>query len=299
MLKKTKSWILFSAIFFSCSCSFASEKTVVLLDWFLNPGHAPLFVAKEKGFFEQQGLDVEMIGPADPSDPPKLVAANKADIAITYQPQFMIQVDRGLPLARIGSLIDRPLTCMVVLEDGPIRTIKDLKNKRIGHSAGSVNSIMLKTMLEKNGLTLNDVESINVHYNLSQALLTKKIDAATGMMRNFEVIQMELNNTPVRVFYPEQNGVPTYEELIFIVNKNHIDDPRWNKFLTAVKQGEEYLQKHPEEMWQAFAKAHPELNDELNKRAWFATLPYFSRDPAAFNAKAWKKFAEFMKQLSP
>lgn len=276
--------------------AFAGEKTTVFLDWFINPSHAPLFVAKEKGFFKEQNLDVEFIGPADPSDPPKLIAAGKGDIAITYEPQFMMQVHQGLPLAHIGTLINHPLNCLVVLQDGPIKSLKDLKGKRIGHSTGEVNSIMLKAMLEKNGIAKDDVESINVHYDLSQALLSKKVDAVTGMMRTFEVIQMDLNKHPVRAFYPENNGVPNYDELIFIVNKKRVKDARWKKFLIAVKKGEEYLQKHPDEMWKAFAKAHPELDDELNRRAWFATLSYFSKNPAEFNHKEWEEFSKFMKK---
>jgi len=274
----------------------ASEKVTVLLDWFLNPGHAPLFVAKEKGFFQQQNLDVELIGPADPSDPPKLVAAEKADIGITYEPQFLQQINQGLPLARIGALIDKPLSCLVVLKDGPIKSIKDLKGKRIGQSTGSVSSVMLQTMLEKNGLSIKDVKAINVHYDLSQALLSKKVDAVTGMMRNFEVIQMDLNKHAVNTFFPEENGVPKYSELIFIVNKNQVDDKRWNKFLTAIQQANHYLQKHPEEMWDAFAKAHPELNDELNHKAWFASLPYFAKNPGYMNKQEQTNFKSFMEK---
>lgn len=283
-----KIFIIFLLLF---SINVHAEKITVLLDWFLNPTHAPLFVAQEKGFFKEQNLEVELIGPADPNDPPKLVAAGKADIAITYQPQFMQQ---NLPLIRIGSLINHPLNCLVVLKSSSINSLKDLKGKRIGKSTSSTGSVMLTTMLKNNGLTEKDVEIINVHYGLNQALLAKKIDAATGMMRNFEVIQLELANQPVRVFYPEQNGVPTYDELIFVVNKNNSHDPRWNKFLIAVKKGEDYLQKHPEEMWQVFAKQHPELNNELNRRAWFTTLPYFAHDPAAFNAKQWQTFHDYL-----
>src|SRR5580700_9623745 len=89
------------------------QRLTVILDWFPNPDHAPLIVAKQQGFFKEQGLDVELIGPADPKDPPKLVAANKADIGITYQPEFLQQVDQGLPLVQIGNLIDRPMNCLV------------------------------------------------------------------------------------------------------------------------------------------------------------------------------------------
>src|SRR3990167_8050989 len=274
-----------------------NKKLTVLLDWFANPSHAPLFVAEQQGFFKAEGLDVELIGPADPADPPKLVAAGKADIAITYEPQFIEQVEQGFPLIRIGTLINKPLNCLVVLQSNPIHTIQDLKGKRIGYSSGgSVNSITLKTMLENNGLHLNDTQHINVHYDLTQALLSRNVDAVTGMMRTFEVIQMELAGHPARLFLPEKNGVPSYSELIFVINKNTIQDPRYRKFLNALQKGVIYLQLHPEETWKAFAKTLPELNDTLNHRAWIATLPYFAKNPAYFDSQEWLAFAQFMQK---
>ena len=72
-----------------------------------------------------------MIEPADPNDPPKLVAAGKLDIAISYQPQLHIQVDQGLPVARIGTLVSVPLNSLVVLRDGPIKKISDLRGKKL------------------------------------------------------------------------------------------------------------------------------------------------------------------------
>ena len=72
-----------------------------------------------------------MIEPADPNDPPKLVAAGKLDLAISYQPQLHIQVDQGLPVVRVGTLVSVPLNSLVVLRNGPIRTISDLKGKKL------------------------------------------------------------------------------------------------------------------------------------------------------------------------
>jgi putative hydroxymethylpyrimidine transport system substrate-binding protein len=270
------------------------KKLVVLLDWFVNPNHAPLFVAQEKGFFKEQGLDVELIGPADPSDPPKLVAAGKADIAITYEPDLFQQIEQGLPLIRIGTLIDKPLNCLVVLKNSSIHSIHDLKNKKIGYSTGGMNSTTLNVMLEHNGLDINEVEKINVHYDLTQALLSKKVDAVTGMMRNFELIQMELAGHPGLAFFPEQNGIPSYSELIFVTAKNHLKDPRLPLFLAALKKSTDYLKKHPEEMWLAFSKSHPELNNALNKRAWFMTIPDFADHPEKFDTHKWLTFGRFM-----
>ncbi len=291
-----KSFFLFIFLYFIAFSSFAQEKFTVILDWFPNANHAPLFVAKDKGFFKEAGLEVELIGPANPSDPPKLVAAGKADMAITYQPQFIEQVNQGLPLVRVGTLIDKPLDCLIVLDNSSINKISDLKHKRVGYSAGSLNSLALKTMLEKNGLSLQDVEHINVQFDLTQALLSKKIDAATGMMRNYEPIQMNTLGQPARVFIPEEQGVPTYSELILITNTHNLHDKKILSFLHALKKGTYYLKAHPEESWILFSKHHPELNDELNHQVWLASLNYFADEPSYFNAASWTAFIKFMHQ---
>ncbi len=288
--------IIFLSLTFISFSTFANEKLTVILDWFPNPNHAPLFVTKDKGFFQALGLDVEFIGPANPSDAPKLVAAGKADIGITYQPQFIEQVDQGLPLIRIGTLIDKPLDCLVVLNNGPIKKISDLKNKRVGYSSGSLNSIALKTMLEKNGLSLKDVQHINVQFDLTQALLTKKIDAATGMMRNLETVQMKLLGQPARIFLPEENGFPTYSELIFIINIKNLSNKSMLLFLQALKKGTKYLKAYPEESWMLFIKNHPELNNTLNHQVWLASLDYFADQPSRFDAQSWTNFINFMYQ---
>lgn len=115
-------------------------------------------------------------------------------------------------------------------------------------------------------------------------------------MRTFEIFQLELAGQPVRVFFPEQNGMPVYSELVFEVNKDKISDPKFAKFLQAIKEAQNYLQQHPSEMWVKFAKLHPELNNELNKKAWFASLAYFAKDPAFIDKEKIMQFAEFMQK---
>lgn len=272
------------------------QKLTVMLDWFANPDHAPLFVAQEFGFFKQQGLKVNLIGPADPADPPKLVAAGKIDIAIDYQPQFMVQIDQGLPLVRIGTLIATPLNSLVVLKKGPIKKLSDLKGKTIAYSTAGVDGVMLDALLNKAGLTRKDVHLVNSHYNLTQALMAHRVDAVTGMMRNFELLQMQAAGQPGRAFYPEENGVPPYSELIFVVNRKNVHDPRMKKFMHALNESVQYLINHPKLCWQRFAKAHPELNNPLNKAAWFATLPRFALRPSLLDAERFTHFARFLEK---
>jgi len=292
--------IIFLLLSIFTSISFAAapqlQKLTVMLDWFPNPDHAPLIIAQQQGFFKEQGLEVELIGPADPTDPPKMVAAGNADIGLTYEPEFMQQVDRGLPLVQFGTLIDKPLNCLVALKESGIRSLADLKGKRIGTSTGGISSIMLRTMLAKAGLTDKDVELVNVKYGLTQALLSHKVDAVTGMMRNFEVPQLESRNQQVVTFFPEEHGIPNYSELVFISHTSKINDQRLPRFLAAVKKGVRYLDEHPEAAWKGFAKHYPEANNAVNREAWFATIPYFAEDPALQNNEEWDKFAAYMLQ---
>jgi putative hydroxymethylpyrimidine transport system substrate-binding protein len=276
--------------------AFAADRLTVMLDWFINPDHAPLYVALERGYFAEQGLDVRFVAPSDPNDPPKLVAAGRADIAVSYQPQLHLQVARGLPLRRIATLVATPLNSLVVLEDGPIQTIADLKGKKVGFSVGGFEDALLGAMLERHGLTLDDIELINVNFSLSPSLISGQVDAVIGAFRNFELNQMDILNRPGRAFFVEEEGVPVYDELILVANANNLDDPRLPRFLTALEQGVQYLVNHPGESWQLFIKGRNDLDDELNRRAWAATLPRFALRPAALDRGRYARFAEFLKE---
>ena len=276
--------------------AFAADRLTVMLDWFINPDHAPLYVALERGYFAEQGLEVSFVQPSDPNDPPKLVAAGRADIAVSYQPQLHLQVAAGLPLKRIATLVATPLNSLVVLADGPIKTIADLKGKKVGFSVGGFEDALLGAMLEKHGLTLNDIDLINVNFSLSPSLISGQVDAVIGAFRNFELNQMDILGRPGRAFLVEEEGVPGYDELILVANANTLDDPRLTRFLAALEQGVQYLINHPDESWQLFIKGRRDLDDELNRRAWAATLPRFALRPAALDRGRYARFAEFLKE---
>jgi len=272
----------------------AGEKLTVMLDWFINPDHGTLLVAQEGGFFAARGLEVELVAPADPNDPPKLVAAGKADLAVTYQPQLHLQVAAGLPLVRVATLVGTPLNSLVVLADGPIKSIADLKGRKVGFSIGGFEDALLRAMLEKYGLTLDDIELINVNFSLSPALMSGQVDAVIGAFRNFELNQMDINGRPGRAFFVEEEGVPPYDELIVVANKDMLDDKRIAAFLGALEEATLFLVNRPDEAWQMFIKGRDELDDELNRRAWRDTLPRFALRPAALQQGRYENFAKFL-----
>ena len=274
----------------------AADRLTVMLDWFINPDHAPLYVALERGYFADQGLDVSFVQPSDPNDPPKLVAAGRADLAVSYQPQLHLQVAQGLPLRRIATLVATPLNSLVVLADGPIQSIADLKGKKVGFSVGGFEDALLSAMLEKHGLTLDDIDLINVNFSLSPSLISGQVDAVIGAFRNFELNQMDILERPGRAFFVEEEGVPGYDELILVAHADNLSDTRLPRFLAALEQGVQYLVNHPDESWQLFIKGRDDLDDKLNRRAWRATLPRFALRPAALDRGRYARFAAFLKE---
>lgn len=278
------------------SISNANAKPLtVILDWLANPNHAAIFIAQAQGFFQKQGLQVTIISPADPDDGPKLVAAGHADLAITYQPQLIVQTAQGLPLIQIASLINHPLNCLLVRKSSGIHTIADLKGKRIGYTSHSEGTLALAALLKKTGLTLKDVHTINIQYNLTQALLTKRVDAIINVMRNVEPLQLKFVGQAVKIF-PVETALPPYDELIVVTNRHQISDIRIKKFLIALQAASNYLLKNPEKSWKLFAKNNPALNNTLNHQIWQATLPYIAHNPIQFDKKRYQTFTNFLIQ---
>lgn len=272
----------------------AQDRLTVLLDWFVNPDHGPLIVARERGLFAAHGLDVELIAPADPNDPPKLVAARQADLAVSYQPQLHLQVQEGLPLVRIGTLVATPLTTLVALADGPVQSVADLRGQKVGFSVGGFEDAVLGAMLETHGLTLADVELVNVSWSLSPSLLSGQVAAVVGAYRNFELNQLEIAGSKGRAFYPEEEGVPAYDELIYVVHRDRTGDDRFPRFLEAVEAATHWIVNHPEAAWDVFRTSGDDLDDELNRRAWADTWPRFSLAPAGLDTARYTRFARFL-----
>ena len=272
-----------------------AERMVVLLDWFVNPDHAAIVVAQQGGYFARSGLEVTLVEPADPSAPPRLVAAGQGDLALTYQPNLYEQVKEGLPVVRVGAAIATPLNSLVVLADGPVKSIVDLKGRTIGYSIAGFEQALLATMLESAGLKLADVTLVDINFALTGALLESKVDAVIGAFRNFEVTEMKLAGKEARAFFPEDHGVPAYDELIYVTRQDRAAAAVTGKFLDAVEAATLFTLNHPADAWAMFTKAYPKLDDALNKAAWADTLPRLAASPRAVDTTRYVRFGEYMK----
>lgn len=276
------------------SAGMAADPLTVMLDWFVNPDHGPIIVAQTRGYFTDAGLEVTIVAPADPADAPKMVAAGQAEIAVGYQPQLYLQHQAGLPLVRVGTLIDSPLYCVMIDAAGPITGLADLRGKRVGYSVPGIEEALLHSMLRHAGVDPAEVEQINVNFALTPALATGQVDAVSGAFRNFEPHQMADVGKSARCFLPEENGVPAYDELIYLVNPDQLDADATARFLAATARAAREIAADPAAGWRDFAAYAKDLDTPLNRAAWADTVAHFAQDPVHLDSQRYAAFGKFM-----
>ena len=255
------------------------EPFTVMLDYFPNADHAGIYAAEGAGLYEQAGLDVKIQPPPDPSAPLKLLRAGRADVAISYEPELLLARDQGAEnLVAVGALVQAPLTSLMALPASGVRTPADLKGKRVGTSGIPYQSAYLKAILEKAGVDPSTVKETNVGFNLTPAMLSKKVDATLGSFWNYEGVDLERRGRDPVILRMEKLGVPTYNELIFVGRREALDEAgasRLRRFLTATAAGHRLLREDPASGVDALLAADKGLDRGLQEAVVKATLPVF------------------------
>ena len=103
------------------------------LDWFPNSNHLGLFIAQEKGYFEDENLDVTVYTPADPSTVLATVGAGSDDFGISYQPDVLLARAQGVPVVSVAGMVEHPLNSLMALKSSGITRPGDLKGKKVGY----------------------------------------------------------------------------------------------------------------------------------------------------------------------
>jgi len=273
----------------------APEPLELMLDFFPNADHAPIYAAEAGGHFEDVGLDVEIRQPPDPAAPLKQVVGGRVDLAISYEPEVLRARDDGLAVHAVGALVQAPLTSIISLPPAGIRTPEDLDGKVVGTAGIDYQSAYLSAIAKRAGAK---VEQQDVGFNLSGALLAKKVDAVLGAFWNYEGTDLRLRKRDPQIIRLEQAGVPTYDELVFVANADR-DDDRIKRFMAALERGAEDLRKDPDAGLKGLLDANPDLDPELQRAVVDVTLPLFQppRDkPYGWqDPKEWNEFARWMR----
>ncbi len=273
----------------------------VMLDWFPNADHAPLYSAIAGGDFRAVGLAVRPVVPAETAEPLKLLAAGKVDMAISYEPELLLARDQGLKVVSIGALVQRPLTSIIALPGAHVNSVADLAGKTVGTAGIPYQAAELHAALHAAGVSAAKVREVNVGFNLVPAMLSGKVAATLGGYWNYEAIQLRLMHKHPTVIPVDQAGVPTYDELVLAVREGeaHTDGQDLRAFLQALTRGEHAVRSNPAAAAALVVKANPSLEPKLQlesiRQTLPATQPANASDPFGWQEpSAWAAFGAWM-----
>ena len=278
----------------------ATEPFTLALDFYVNPDHAGVYTALERGYFEQAGLDVQPQVPSDPSAPIKQVATGTADLAISYEPEVLLARDQDLPVVAVAALVPSPLTSLISLSEARIREVDDLRGKTVATAGIPYQADFLEAMLDEAGVPPDDVDQVDVGLNLLPAVLSGRADAILGGFLNVEGVDLQERGKNPRVVPVDELGVPTYDELVLVASEDQVaDDPESIRlFIAALERGTRDAVDDPAAATDAVLAAGDGLDSKLTRAEIDATLPLLlpetGNDPYGYMDPAeWEAFAGF------
>lgn len=291
-MKKQLAAIVVVCVFFFCAGPVSARKLTLMLDWFPNIDHLPIYVAQEKGLFKEKGLEVEIISPSETADGLKLTASGNVDMAVSYEPQTVIAASAGLDVRVVGRLVEHPLTTLLFLKETGITTPRDLEGKKIGYTVPGLMDVMLKAFMTINGV--QNYEAINVGFTIVPSLVAGKVDAVMGPFKTYETVTMAHENLEAGYFELEKWGIPDYEELIFVCGAKTLAAKQESikGFVQAVEAATAFMREHPEEALKTYLKAVPEADARTETEAFHLTLPFYA-SAGVSDVIAWQRFADF------
>ncbi len=293
-MKKTACIALASFIFALSHQASATEKLSLMLDWFPNVDHLPIYVARDNGFFREAGLEVKILSPSETSDALKLAIAGTVDLAVGYEPQTVIAAAEGLSPKVIGRLVGHPLCTLLYMDGSGIAVPKDLEGKTIGYTVPGLMDTLLAAFARENGI--QKYEPVNVGFTIVPALASGKVDAVMGPFKTYEVVDMQHKGLKTGYFELEKHGIPDYDELIFVTSATTATakSTAIQAFADAVQRGINWVREDPQAALEIYFKALPEADRVVETDAFQATLPYFVKTQTS-DPKRWQTFIDFAK----
>jgi putative hydroxymethylpyrimidine transport system substrate-binding protein len=258
----------------------AQELTPVTLalDWYPNANHAGIYLAQDRGYFVDAGLDVTISVPSDPTTVLQTVGAGRDTFGISYHSEVLFARAEDVPIVSVAALVQHPLNSLMVLADSDIQSPADLAGKTVANSGLPADDAFIHTILTNVGLTTDDVTVVNVGYDLMPAVLSGRADAVIGVYWTHETILAEREGSPVRYFRVEEWGVPDYYELVLVTGETTIaDQPEAvTAMLGALQRGYEDAIADPQTAIDLLVAESPDLLPDVELEGLELLIPLWT-----------------------
>ena len=291
--------LLLIIVFTLISCSNEQELIDIslALDWYPNSNHAGIYYGIDNGYFEENDINVDVYTPSDPASILQTVASGRDEFGISYQPDLLLARSEGIPVVAVHSIVKTPLNSIMTLGDSGIDNPSKLKNKTIGYPGIPLNIGILSSILEEQDLTIDDVELVDVGFDLVPALLSERVDAIIGAFWSHESILIELEGREVNILKFEEWGIPKYHELVLVTSEEYLknNEEIVEKFVDAFSRGYEKSIENNDESMEALIAAFPEVNVELETQGIKLLSPLWQESFDSDGMDNWNKFGDWMK----
>ena len=294
-MKKLVLIIVFTLI--SCSNEQELIDISLALDWYPNSNHAGIYYGIDNGYFEENDINVDVYTPSDPASILQTVASGRDEFGISYQPDLLLARSEGIPVVAVHSIVKTPLNSIMTLGDSGIDNPSKLKNKTIGYPGIPLNIGILSSILEEQDLTIDDVELVDVGFDLVPALLSERVDAIIGAFWSHESILIELEGREVNILKFEEWGIPKYHELVLVTSEEYFknNEEIVEKFVDAFSRGYKKSIENNDESMEALIAAFPEVNIELETQGIKLLSPLWQESFDSDGMDSWNKFGDWMK----
>ena len=275
-----------------------------VLDWTPNTNHTGIYVAKELGYFEEEGLDVEIVQPPD-DGAETMVASGQAQFGVSFQ-DYMVPALAGeqktMPITAVAAILQHNLSGIMSAKEKGIDSPKAME----GHSYATwelpIEQAILKRCVEAEGGDFSKVELIpeTIDDEVS-ALKADQIDTI-WVYYGWAGINAEIKNFPINYFaFKDIDEAFDYYSPVIIANDDFLaDNPDTAKaFLAAVSKGYEYAIENPEEAAEILIEANPEIDAELVKASQEYLANQYQAEASQWgviDAARWNGFYEFINQ---
>lgn len=272
----------------------------LMLDWYVSPQHAALIVAKQRGLFAAQGLELELLTPADPSIAIKLLTAGEVDLALTRQPLLHLHAHDGAAITRIGTLIETPLNAVIVAGDAPTgETTDQLAGLHYGFSTREGRDVLADQLVPTSFRQIDDfAPPESVHFDAAGALREGRVDAiADGF---YLTLPQQLASDGIVTHTVRYNDVdvPRHDGLILLAHSDSVTKQAatWSRVLVALEEASNWIIENPDAAWSLLIDSYPALDNAINEAAWDDLLRRIAISPAALDARRYASFEHYLEQ---
>ncbi|MGG3804453.1 ABC transporter substrate-binding protein [Metabacillus fastidiosus] len=275
-----------------------NEKVTVVLDWTPNTNHTGLYVAKEKGYFKEEGLDVDIILPGE-AGAEQLVASGKADFGVSHQETVTEARVQGLPVVSIAAIIQHNTSGFASPVEKNIKSPKDFAGKTYGGWGGPAEKPVISTLMNAEKANVDDVSFVNMGETDFFTAVKRDIDFA-WIFYAWTGIEAELRGEKLNMIYlTDYSKNLDYYTPILVANEGKIKDntDQVKKFMNAVSKGYNFAIENPAEAADILIKENPDLDAELVKKSQEWLSPRYKDDAPRWGEQkqeVWENYAKWM-----